>query len=96
MDQLLAGPRSPWQNAVAERLIGSIRRECLDQVMVFNEGHLRRLLSSSFHSYHRWRTKLALAMGCPEARPVHPPWQGAVVAFLEVSGLHHHYERMAA
>jgi len=96
MDQILTAPRSPWQHAVAEQLIGSIRRECLNQVMVFSEGHLRRLLASYFQYDHRWRTHLALAMDCPDARPVQPPEQGSVVAFPEVGGLHHHYERIAA
>ena len=85
-----------YTNAVAERLIGSIRRECLDHVIVLSEGHLRRLLTSYFHYYHRWRTHLALTMDCPDARPVQPPERGAVVAFPEVGGLHHHYERIAA
>jgi putative transposase len=93
---LLTAPRSPWQNAYAARVIGSIRRECLDQVMVFSEAHLRRLLTSYFHYYRRWRTHLSLAMDCPEIRRVQPSEQGAVVAFPEVGGLHHHYERMAA
>ena len=96
IDQVLAAPRSPWQNAYVERLIGSIRRECLDHVMIVSDNHLRRLLASYFQYYHRWRTHLSLAMDCPEARPVQPPEQGAVVAFPEVGGLHHHYERMAA
>ena len=96
MEQVLAAPLSPWQNAYAERVIGSIRRECLDHVIVLSESHLRRLLASYFHYYHRWRTHLSLAMGCPEHRPVLPPDRGAVVAFPEVRGLHHHYERMAA
>ena len=94
--QILAAPRSPWQNAYAERVIGSIRRECLDQVIVLSEDHLRRLLANYFQYYHRWRTHLSLGMDCPDTRPVQPPEQGAVVAFAEVGGLHHHYERMAA
>ncbi len=91
MDQVLTAPRTPWQNAYAERVIGSIRRECLDQVIVLSEGHLRRLLASYFHYYHRWRTHLSLAMDCPEPRPVLPPNRGAVVEIPEVGGLHHHY-----
>ena len=91
-----ARPRSPWQHPVAERLIGSIRRERLDQGIVISEGHLRRLLASYFHYYHRWWRHLSLAMDCPDTRPVQPPEQGAVVAFPDVGGLHHHYERMAA
>jgi len=95
-DQILAAPRSPWQNAYVQRLIGSIRRECLDHVMIVSDNHLWRLLASYFQYYHRWRTHLSLAMDCPEPRPVLPPDQGAVVEVPEVGGLHHHYERMAA
>jgi putative transposase len=86
----------PIKSAYAERVIGSIRRDFLAQVVVFNEGSLRRLLTSYFHYYHRWRTHLSLAMDCPEPRPVSPPDRGVVVAFPEVGGLHHHYERIAA
>ena len=96
MTHVLTASRSPWQNPYVERLIGSIRRECLDQVVVFNEDHLRRVLASYFQYYHRWRTHLSLTMDCPDARPVQPPAQGAVVAFPEVGGLHHHSERVAA
>ena len=96
IDQILTAPRSPWQNAYAERMNGGIRRECLDQVVVFSEGHLRRLRTSYFRSYHCWRTHLSLAMNCPDARPVQPPEQGAVVAFPDVGGLQHHYEGMVA
>ena len=96
MDQILTAPRSPWQHAVAEQLIGSIRRECLDQVVVCSEGHLRRLLANHFQYYHRRCPHLSLAMDCPEARPVQPPERAAVVVFSEVGGLHHHYERVAA
>jgi len=96
MDQILTAPRSPWQNAYAERVIGSIRRECLDHVMVFSEGHLRRLLARYFHYYHRWCTHLSVARACPEPRPVLPPDEGPVVEIPEVGGLHHHYKRLAA
>ena len=96
MEQVLTALRSPWQDPYAERLIGSIRRECLDHVIVLSEGHLRRVLASYFQYYHRWRKHLSLTMGCPDTRPVQPPGQGAVVAFPEVGGLHHHYERVAA
>jgi putative transposase len=65
IEQVLTAARSPWQNPYAERLVGSIRRECPDQAIVFSEGHLRRLLASYFHYYHRWRTHLALAMIAP-------------------------------
>jgi putative transposase len=96
IDQILTAPRSPWQNAYAERIIESIRRECLDQVIVLSEGHLRRLLPSYFHYDYRWHTHLSLAMDCHEVHSVQPPEQGAVVAFPKVGGLHHHYERTAA
>ncbi|MFI5342412.1 MAG: integrase core domain-containing protein [Candidatus Methylomirabilales bacterium] len=96
LEQILTAPRSPWQNAYAERVIGSIRRECLDNVLIFNEGHLRRLLTGYFQHYHHWRTHLSLAMDCPDARPVQRPEQGAAVGFPEEGGLHHHYERVPA
>jgi transposase InsO family protein len=96
VEQVLTAPRSPWQNAYAERMIGSIRRECLDHVIVLNAEHLRRTLAGYFYYYHRWRTHLSLGMDCPDTRPAQPPDQGAVVAFPEVGGLHHHYERLAA
>jgi hypothetical protein len=96
MDHVLTTPRSPRQHPDAERLIGTIRRECLDQVMVFSEGHLRRVLADYFPYCQRWHTHLSLAMDCPDAHPVHPPEQGAIVAFPEFGGLHHRYERIAA
>jgi len=96
VEPVLIAPRSPWQQADAERLIGSIRRECLDHVIVLSEAHLRPLLASYFHYYHRWRTHLSLAMDCPDPRPVLPPDRGSVVEIPEVGGLHHHYEQLAA
>jgi transposase InsO family protein len=96
LTQVLTAPQSPWQNPNAERLIGSIRRECLDHVVVFNEKHLLRVLTRYVAYYHRWRTHLSLDMDSPDGRPVQFPDQGAVVAVPEVNGLHHHYERRAA
>jgi len=95
-EEVLTAPRSPWQNPYAERLIGSIRGECLDHVIVFSEGHLRRALTGYFRYYHRWRTHLSLDMDCPDTRPVQLPGRGEIVAVPEVGGLHHHYERVAA
>ena len=89
-------PRSPWQNAYVERVIGSIRRECLDHVIVLNARHLRRILSSYFDYYHRSRTHLSLAKDCPDPRPASPPGAGKIVAFPQLGGLHHRYERLAA
>jgi hypothetical protein len=79
-----------------ERFIGSIRRDCLDHVIVFNERHLKRLLSRCFADYHHWRTHLSLSMDSPQSRPVQLSAQGAVMEYPEVGGLHHHYERRAA
>jgi putative transposase len=96
IEEVLIAPRSPWQNPYVERLIGSIRRECLDHVIVLHERHLRRLLTEYFDYYHHWRTHRALAMDCPRPRPVQPPKVGPVWEVPEVGGLHHHYERRAA
>ena len=93
---MLTAPRSPWQNPYVERLIGSIRRDCLDHVIVLNERHLKRVLSSYFDYYHRWRTHLSLEMDAPDPRPIHGPERGRIVEFPEVGGLHHHYERLTA
>src|SRR5713226_1879969 len=68
--EVLTAPRSPWQNAFAERVIGTIRRELLDHVIVLNEQHLRRRLRSYFHYYHGSRTHLALEKDAPEPRAV--------------------------
>ena len=94
--EVLTAPQSPWQSPFIERLIGSIRRECLDHVIVFNQACLRRILNSYFRYYERTRTHLALGKDAPEERPVQPPELGAVVAVTEVGGRHHRYERRAA
>jgi hypothetical protein len=96
MEEVLAAPRSPWQNPFAERLVGSIRRECLDHLIVWNERSLRRTLHSYFAYYQRSRTHLALGKDAPEPRAVEPPEQGRVVAIPQVGGLHHRYQRRAA
>jgi transposase InsO family protein len=96
IEEVLIAPRSPWQNPYVERVIGSIRRDMLDHVIVLNEPHLRRLLTEYLTYYHRFRTHLALAMDCPVPRPVEPPECGEVIAIPEVGGLHHHYERWVA
>ena len=96
IEEVLTAPRSPWQNPYAERLVGSVRRECLDHVIVLGKHHLYRILKSYFSYYHRSRTHLSLGKDAPESRPVHPPSMGKVVALPEVGGLHHRYERLAA
>ena len=89
-------PHGPRQNAYVERLIGSIRRDCLDHVLIFNEPGLRRILKSYFDYYERSRTHLSLAKDAPIPRPIQPPEMGKVIALPQVGGLHHRYERRAA
>jgi putative transposase len=88
--------RSPWQNPYCERIIGSIRRDCLDHVIIFNEAHLRRILNSYFEYYHQCRTHRSLGQYCPEPRATDPPENGKVIAFPKVGGLHNLYVRKAA
>jgi transposase InsO family protein len=95
IEEVLAAPRSPWQNPYVERLIGSVRRDCLDHVIVLNERHLKRLLRSYFSYYHVARTHLALDKQSPEPRQVESPERGNVVAFPHIGGLHHEYRRAA-
>jgi putative transposase len=94
--EVLTAPQSPWQNAFAERLIGTIRRECLNHVIVLGERHLRWTLRNYFGYYHRFRTHLALEKDAPETRPVENAAAGPIVEVPEVGGLHHHYERRAS
>ncbi|MFI5398955.1 MAG: integrase core domain-containing protein [Candidatus Binatia bacterium] len=68
--EVLSAPRRPWQSPYVERVIGSIRRECLDHVVVLHQRHLRRLLTAYVDHYHRWRCHQALAMDCPEPRRI--------------------------
>jgi putative transposase len=96
IEQVLIAARSPWQNPYVERLIGSIRRECLDHVIIFNERHLRRVLKDYFRYYHEYRTHLGLRKDCPEPRSVEPPKLGPICAEPIVGGLHHRYCRRAA
>src|SRR5256885_8484971 len=94
--EVLTAPHSPWQNPFAERLIGSIRRECLDHVLVLSERHLRRILARYFTYYHQARTHLALDKDAPDIRPIELPEAGRVLQIPEVGGLHHRYLRRAA
>ncbi len=94
--EVVTARRAPWQNVYVERVIGSIRRECLNYVVIFNERHLRRVLSSYADYYHRTRTHLSLDKDCPDTRPVQPPERGKVIAIAQVCGLHHCYDRLAA
>src|SRR5713101_1962469 len=94
--EVLAAPQSPWQNAYVERFIGSIRRECLDHIIVFHEARLRRILKDYFDYYERCRTHLSLEKDTPLSRPVEPPLLGHVIQIPQVGGLHHLYIRKAA
>ncbi len=94
--EVLTAPQSPWQNPFVERLIGSIRRECLDHVIIFNETGLRRALKDYFEYYERCRTHLSLDKDAPVSRPVQPPSHGKVIEIPQVGGLHHVYTRKAA
>ena len=96
IQEVQTAPRSPWQNPYAERLIGSIRRECLDHVIVLGEQHLRKILASYFDYYLRSRTHLSLSKDAPLSRGVHGPDAGEVVELSQVGGLHHRYERRIA
>jgi putative transposase len=96
IEEVVTAPRSPWQNPYAERVIGSIRRDCLDHVIVLNERHLRRIFREYFSYYHTCRTHLSLTKDSPETRTVEPPVLGNIVAFPHVGGLHHRYGRIAA
>ena len=96
IEEVITAARSPWQNPFVERLIGSIRRECLDHVIVLSDDHLRRILKSYFEDYHRSRTHLSLAKDTPEPRAKQPPELGVVIEIAEVGGLHHRYERRVA
>jgi putative transposase len=94
IQEILTAPRSPWQNPYAERLIGSIRRECLNHYIILNARHLKRTLSSYFRYYHESRTHLSLAKQCPFPREALSV--GKIVAIPQLGGLHHRYERIAA
>ena len=93
--EVLSAPSSPWQNPYAERLIGSIRRDCLNHVVVLGEQHLRRVLARYLAYYHGSRSHLSLA-DAPTPRRVQGVTEGDVIAFREVGGLHHRCERRAA
>ncbi len=94
--EVKTAPRSPWQNPFVERLIGTLRRDCLDHVVVLNENHLRRLVRRYLVYYHECRTHLSLEKDSPEPRNVESPDQGKLVEFPMVGRLHHRYARRVA
>ena len=94
--QRLSAYRCPWQNGYVERAIGSIHRECLDHVIIFNQDHLRRVLAEYFRYYNRWRTHLGLQKDCPVPRAVESRDTGVIRSVEVLGGLHHRYYRRAA
>jgi transposase InsO family protein len=95
IEEVVIAYRSPWQNPYVERLVGSIRRECLNHVIVLNEAHLMRILTAYFAYYHESRAHLSLARNAPVPRRVEHPSEGKVIAVPQVGGLHHRYTRAA-
>jgi transposase InsO family protein len=96
IEEVVTAPRSPWQNAYVERLIGSIRRECLDHVIVLSAAGLQHVLAEYVRYYMTARTHLSLGKDAPIARRVSPSSMGRVIEIPQVNGLHHRYERAAA
>jgi transposase InsO family protein len=94
--QVLISRQSPWQNPYVERVIGSIRRECLDHVTILEERHLRRILTEYLRYYNESRTHLGLRKDCPKSRAIEPVDLGSVKSEPMVGGLHHRYHRQAA
>ena len=92
-EEVATAPRSPWQNPSVEHLIGTLRRECLDHMIVLNERSLRRTLRQFLAYYHERRTHLSLDKDAPLPRAPQPPACGAIIQVRHVGGLHHHYER---
>jgi transposase InsO family protein len=96
IQQLVIAPRSLWQNGFAERLVGTLRRELLDHVIVLGERHLLRLLREFARYYNSDRPHMSLDGDTPEGRAIEPPSNGKIVALPRVGGLHHRYVRRVA
>jgi transposase InsO family protein len=88
-------PHAPWQNPFVERVIGSLRRECLDHFLILSESHLRRLLRAYGAYYNTVRPHQSLDNNSPQPRVIEPPPCGRIIAIPKVGGLHHHYQRAA-
>ena len=85
-------PSSPWQNPYVERLIGTLRRDCLDHVLIFGERHLQRVLTLYSLYYNETRTHLGLSKDAPLRRAIEP--SGTIIITPVLSGLHHRYARI--
>ena len=94
--EVVTARRPPWQNPYVERVIGSVRRECLDYIVIFNERHLRRVYRPT-STITTIRAPISRSTrDCPEPRPIQPRRAGKIIAIPQVGGLHHRYERLAA
>jgi putative transposase len=93
IEEVLTAPKSPWQNPFSERVIGTLRRDALDHVIVLNEDHLHMVLVDFLDYYHSSRTHMSLYRDSPEPREVHKAEEGTIISFPQVGGLHHRYER---
>jgi putative transposase len=94
--EVLSAPCSPWQRAYVERVIGTIRRECLEHVIVLNERSLYRYLRDFLDYYHQIRTYLGLLKDTPESRPIQSAQARRIISIPEVGGLDHRHERRVA
>ncbi|MFH1731065.1 MAG: integrase core domain-containing protein [Planctomycetota bacterium] len=95
IEEVITACRSPWQNPYVERVIGSIRRDCLDHMIIFNEARLRRALSEYFRYYSESRAHASLEGNSPIPREIEPPARGTVKALSFLGGLHHRYTSAA-
>jgi putative transposase len=93
IEEALTAPRTPFQNPYAERVIGSIRRECLNHLIIIGEDHLRRTMRDYLDYYHNSRPHPALERNSPTPRDIEAPEKGKVIAITQVGGLHHRYRR---
>lgn len=96
VEEVVTAARSPWQNAYAERVIGSVRRECVDHLIVLGERHLRTIVSECVDYYNKTRTHLSLEKDAPEPRKTQGQRDGKIVSLKRFGGLHHEYCRLAA
>ena len=95
IEEVITAPRSPFQNPYAERVIGSIRRECLDHLIIIGEDQLRRILRDYLDYYHNSRPHEALERNSPTPREIEAPAKGKIISIPQVGGLHHRYRRAA-
>ena len=95
IEEVVTAPHSPWQNPYVERLIGTIRRECLDHMIIFNKEQLRRILQEYFSYYHEARPHQSLEGNSPARREIEPPPKGQVISQPVLCGLHHRYQPAA-